>query len=52
MITFQELISQDDVSSDISSETKMKGLTICNGKVKGRAFVALNLQEAQNITVK
>jgi hypothetical protein len=30
----------------------MKGSTICNGKVKGRAFVAFNLQEAQNIMVK
>lgn len=38
------------VSSDI--EIKLKGLTICNGRVKGKAFVAHNLQEAQNIMVK
>ena len=31
---------------------KLKGLTICYGKVKARVCVAMNLKEAQNIKVR
>ena len=46
----------DDVliSNGTSSDGKisMKGTAVSSGKIKGRACVAMNLDEAQNIRVK
>ena len=30
---------------------KMKGTAVCSGKIKGRACVAMTIEEAQNIQV-
>jgi hypothetical protein len=47
----QNKVQSNDDFANIDGSSKIKGTPICFGKVKARACVAINIEEAQNIQV-